>query len=400
MMRHLFTLMWNRRRANGLLVAEIFLAFVVLFAVSSIGINLWANYRQPLGFEYARAWQLNLTIGKQLKADQLAILRQLLAQLRTNPQIEGAALTASNTPFSFNDSRRSLEFTDLQDSVKRPISNINVYAVGPELREVMGLELVAGRWFGPADAVHSAQLPVVIDELMQRAMYPDGGSALGQQLQPRDEMPQRVIGIVRAFRTDGELQKPLPSVIQAIFPEDTVFVAQSILLRVKPGSGAVLEKQIADQVRRLGPGWSGSIRTLSEMHASQVKQLLTRPLLLGTMSLFLLLNMALGLFGVLWQAINQRRAEMGVRRALGATAGAISRQIVGEVMVVTTFGMVLGLLVTVQFPLLGFMSTGWSVYLTGMALAILLIYALTALCALYPSRQAAGIHPAVALREE
>ena len=48
MIRHVLTLMWNRRRANALLILEIFLAYVVLFAVGTIGTSLWANYRQPL----------------------------------------------------------------------------------------------------------------------------------------------------------------------------------------------------------------------------------------------------------------------------------------------------------------------------------------------------------------
>ena len=58
------------------------------------------------------------------------------------------------------------------------------------------------------------------------------------------------------------------------------------------------------------------------------------------------------------------------------------------------------LLLAVQFPLLGAFEVKTSVYLTAMALAAAGLYALAAVCALYPSRLAAGIRPAVALREE
>ena len=400
MIRHLFTLMWNRRRVNALLIVEMFLAFVVLFVVGSLGADLWSNYQQPLGFSYTNVWQINFTTGTQPKNEQFVSLRQLLAQLRAMPQVEEVALTASNTPFSFNDSRTSLDFFNPHDSIKRPISNINVYTVGPELRQVMGLELTAGRWFEPGDAAHGAQVPVVIDERMQRELYPGGESALGAQLNHRDEEIQRVIGVVRAFRTEGELQVPLPSIMGPIFPEDTTFLAQSILLRVIAGSGAILEKRIADEVRRSGPGWSSSVRTLREMHDVQIKQLLTKPILLGAMSLFLLLNVALGLFGVLWLNISRRRGEIGVRRAMGATAGNISGQVLGEILVLTTFGLVLGLLVAVQFPLLGVFSVRPGIYFAAMLLAAGTLYLLAVACALYPSRLAAGIQPAVALREE
>jgi putative ABC transport system permease protein len=136
------------------------------------------------------------------------------------------------------------------------------------------------------------------------------------------------------------------------------------------------------------------------MHESQLKNELTRPVLLSVMSLFLLLNVALGLFGVLWLAISARRAELGVRRALGAPAGAIGRLIVGETLALTTFGLVLGLLVAAQFPLLGAFEVPTSVYLTAMGLAAAGLYGLALVCALYPSQLAAGIRPAVALREE
>ncbi|SEU07758.1 FtsX-like permease family protein [Hymenobacter actinosclerus] len=400
MIRHLFTLMWNRRRANALLVVEIFLAFVVLFAVGTIGTNLWANYRQPLGFDYAQVWQLNFTTGAQPRTEQFGTQRQLMAELRANPQVAGAALTAGNTPFSFNDSQTRLDFVEPHDSTRRPSGPINTYYIGPELRAVMNLELVAGRWFGPADAVQGAHVPVVIDERLQRAMYPDGRSALNGLLAGNNEPSRRVIGVVRAYRTDGELQEPLPSMFEAILPNDTTFLAQSVLLRVKPGSGAALEKQLTDDVRRIGPGWTGTIRTLTDMHTVQMKMRLTKPLLLGSMSVFLLLNVALGLFGVLWLNISRRRGELGVRRAMGATAGGISRQVLGEILVLTTFGLALGLLVAVQFPLLGVQNVRPDIYFTAMLLAAGALYLLATVCALYPSRLAAGIQPAVALREE
>jgi putative ABC transport system permease protein len=121
---------------------------------------------------------------------------------------------------------------------------------------------------------------------------------------------------------------------------------------------------------------------------------------LGLVCGFLILNVALGLFGVLWQTINQRRAELGVRRALGATAGTISGQVLGEILVLTTFGLGLGLLVAAQFPLLGVFNIKAGVYLTAMALAAVGLYLLATVCALYPSQLAARIKPAVALREE
>jgi putative ABC transport system permease protein len=399
MLRHLFTLMWNRRRANALLIVEILLAFVVLFAVGTIGAGLWANYRQPLGFEYTNAWQVNVSFGSQPPAERFGTMQQVLGRLRALPGVQEVALSTSNTPFSFNDSQTSVEKTDAQGRVEHGVDEVNTYLIGPELRRVLDLKLTAGRWFDQRDAAPGAHGPVVIDEQLRQAFFPASAQALGQLL-TFDKKQYRVVGVVQAYRTDGELQKPMPVVMQPIFAADTFLLPDALLLRVQPGSGAALEKRLTDEIRRIGPTWSATVRTLPEMHESQMKQLLTKPVLLGLMSIFLLLNVALGLFGVLWLNINQRRAELGVRRALGAPAGAISGQIVGEILVLTTFGLLLGLLVVAQFPLLGAFEVPIGVYLTAMLLAAAGLYLLAAICALYPSQLAARIQPAVALREE
>lgn len=399
MLRHLFTLMWNRRRANALLIIEILLAFVVLFAVGTIGADLWSNYRQPLGFEYKQAWQVNLAFGSQPRAERFGTMQQVLARLRSLPGVQGVAVSAANTPFSFNDSKSSVEEVVAKGKVGRSIEDVNIFSIGPELRDVMGLKLTAGRWFDQRDAVPGIHGPVVIDEQLRQTFFPSPAPVLGQLL-TLDKKQWRVVGVVQAYRADGELQTPVPALMQPVFAADTAFLPDALLLRVAPGSGAALEKHLTDEIRRIGPTWSATVRTLPEMHASQVKMLLTKPVLLSAMSIFLLLNVALGLFGVLWLNISQRRAELGVRRALGATAGAISRLIVGETLVLTTFGLVLGLLVAVQFPLLGAFEVKAGVYLTAMGLAAGGLYLLAAVCALYPGRLAAGIRPAVALREE
>jgi len=183
-----------------------------------------------------------------------------------------------------------------------------------------------------------------------------------------------------------------------ISPQDTARALFDLLVRVPSGQGATLEKKLNEEIRAASGGWTSSILPLPDERLTQLKVNFTPPVILGVVCLFLLVNVALGLFGVLWLNINQRRSELGVRRALGATGGAISRQVLGEILVLTTFG--LGLLVAAQFPLLGVLNVPAGVYLTAMGLAAAGLYALAAGCALYPSQLAAGIQPAVALREE
>jgi len=52
MIRHLFKLIWNRKRANVLVISEIFVCFLVLFAVLTQALYTLSNYRKPVGFDY------------------------------------------------------------------------------------------------------------------------------------------------------------------------------------------------------------------------------------------------------------------------------------------------------------------------------------------------------------
>ena len=115
---------------------------------------------------------------------------------------------------------------------------------------------------------------------------------------------------------------------------------------------------------------------------------------------FLIINVALGLFGVLWYNINKRKGEIGLRRAVGASGNSISMQLVGEALVLATISLVIGSFFAVQFPLMNVFDLAANTYLIAIGFAVLFIYFLVILCAFYPGRQAAAIYPDVALHED
>lgn len=395
MLRHLFTLMWNRKRANGLLVLEIVLAFVVLFAVSSLGVYLWRNYHAPLGFRYTNVWHVQCSIGAQPRREQFGTFQQIIRQLRATPGVVAVARSSGNTPFTDNSNTGNIVVNKGHD--ERECSHADYFDMAPEMRDLMGIELKEGRWFDHRDEA-AAHHPVVITEALRDALFKPGEPVIGRVLDTPENC--QIVGVSGPFRQGGELSEPLPAIIRYVGPQDTTAALNTLLVRVQPGSGAQLEKKISDDIRAANATWSSTINPLAAQRHRQLKQLLTLPVLQGVVCLFLLVNVALGLFGVLWLNINQRRGELGVRRAMGATGAAISGQIVGEILVLTTFGLALGLLVAAQFPLLGVFNVQASVYLMAMVLATVGLYLLATVCALYPSQLAAGIQPAVALREE
>jgi len=118
-------------------------------------------------------------------------------------------------------------------------------------------------------------------------------------------------------------------------------------------------------------------------------------------AMFIVVMVAMGLTGVVWQSVTQRIREFGLRRAKGATARDIQKQILGELVVLSSAGILLGGVIAIQFPLLSLVgSIPGHVVAFGLASSVVLLYGLTLLCGAYPSRLASRVTPAEALHYE
>ena len=123
-------------------------------------------------------------------------------------------------------------------------------------------------------------------------------------------------------------------------------------------------------------------------------------ILIGIVGAFLVINLFVGLFGVLWYNINLRKHEIGVRVSMGAYPAKIHQQFIGEMLVLATLGLLPGLVLAAQFPILNLFGMKTMVYVLAMLGSVLLIYILVVLCAFLPSASAAKTKPATALRDE
>ena len=101
-----------------------------------------------------------------------------------------------------------------------------------------------------------------------------------------------------------------------------------------------------------------------------------------------------------WYTISKRKAEIGLRRVLGAFKSSIAQQFILEILLIAFVGILLGAIFGVQVPLLSEIDIAPKFFYQAIGLSTLLILTLVIICALYPSQQAASIAPASALHEE
>jgi putative ABC transport system permease protein len=397
MIKHLIKLVWNRKRANFLISLEIFISFLVLFAVIVLAVYFSENYRRPLGFSYENVWNVQIDM-KQLSdnyhlPEQVETVRQLYLALKEFDQIEAAA-GAHTIPFSPFGSIGRLQINGRSFDFRRN-------EVTDDLDKVMGVKLIRGRWFGKEDDGPDWQ-PVVINRLSEQTIF-GNEDAVGKYIPNLgDQTRTRVVGVVEEFRHGSDFADPeIVIFYRTDLSDHRNRPPRNLLIKLRPGTTRQFEERLVARLQAVAKEWSFQVQPLVELREEVLQQLLVPVSVAGLVAAFLMIMVALGLTGVLWQNVTQRTKEIGLRRAKGATRPRIYRQILGELFIVTSFGLLAGVLVVVQFPLLnliGFIST--KVYVVSIIVSLVIIYLLTLVCGLYPSWLATKVQPAEALHYE
>lgn len=400
MLRHLLKLTWKRKTRNMLLSLEIMLAFVIVFAIAATGTRYWQLYHQPLGFQYADVWavQLQPPNGNQASRTE-GVHDRFLRALTAMPQVENAALTTFPL---FQDA-------SMVSRIALPDGSRNVRADLTEASDqfwtTMGMKLDDGRWPSQQDAGADA-IATVVNRRLAEELFP-GTSPLdkvvvAESSDPKNASRFRIVGVIEDFRGKGEFMSPRPVILFRHAELNGVKLQMTLVVKMRPGTPRSFELDLQRQLKQVRNDWSYTINPLSELRASQLEVQLVPLKVLAVIASFLLAMVGFGLFGVLWQNTTRRIPEIGLRRAMGATAASISRQIVAEQLLLSSVAMTAGLALLVQLPLTGALgeALNWQVFTGAAALSMGVIYLLSLLCALYPGWRASRLHPAAALHHE
>jgi putative ABC transport system permease protein len=404
MLRHLLKLTWKRKSRNLMLSLEILLAFAIVFGIAAFGLRSWQLYREPIGFDGADAWSVKMVLGdvadETIPAGVYDTLRRSLLEL---PEVREVGFSAY-APYTMSTWTTSYKSPQTGADV-----STHIFEASDGVAAALGIKMLAGRWFGAQDDGQAVK-PAVLNRRMAAAMFP-GRQALGQQFSEKANGGKgdggaartfRVVGLVEDFRNQGPLMAPAKFVMTRFDPQGGKSRARAILIKVAPGTPRAFEAALNRRLKLVRNDWTYEIAPLAVKRASLLKEQLIPFIVISVIAAFMLAMVAFGLFGVLWQNTTRRIPEIGLRRAVGASAGSIYRQIIAEQLLLSSSAMIVGLVLLVQLPLTGALGEGlnWAVFIGAAALSMATIYLLSLLCSLYPGWRASRLSPTEALHYE
>jgi len=301
--------------------------------------------------------------------------------------------TSSNTPFTGSFMSTAYNYKG------KKYDNVCFYNVDDYYKNAFNLHLLEGRWFEKGDDALSYQ-PMVINETLKKQIF-GNTSPIGKSLDDYDgkKTKIRIVGVVADMKDHGDFRPTQQSIYNHT---DTGFYkwVSRIVVKVTPKADAAFEGRLYKTTASIMKQSVIEIEHFTQKKDKMNNENLTPIIIATILAAFLIINVALGLFGVLWYNINKRRGEIGLRRAVGATGNSVSWQIVSESMVLATLSLIVGAFFAAQFPLLNLLDLSAGVYVAAIILSVIFIYLLVLICSLYPGKQAAAVYPAVALHEE
>ncbi len=270
--------------------------------------------------------------------------------------------------------------------------------------ESLGVKISSGRNFRAnevefieADSNPPTPSGVLVTQALADALFPDG-NALGNQVYWGDMSGSNIIGIIEKMHGSWVGWDKLNHVV--IQPGRPAFQNNRYIVRTKPGERDRLMLEVEELLSSNSPNKViEQVRSMEE-HASRSYQRdrAMSSILIGVILLLLIIT-GLVFFGLASFSVKQRTKQIGTRRALGATRLDIVRYFMLENWIITTFGAILGVLLTLGLAY--WLETTYSLPRLNflyIPIGVLILWSLGQVSAFFPARRASAISPAIATR--
>lgn len=390
----------GRLRA-GLVVAEIAAAVMLLVGAGLLARTFAELRRVDVGFNTSHLLVLRITpdAARYRTAAQTAdYYRRVLTSLREVPAIASvAAVTALPMSTIGSDFTRPYWREDARPE-GHAVPEASIRMATPGYFGTLGLPLIAGREFTDRDAADAPRVVIISQKLARSAWGTD--NPIGRNLvldYQRGPYPYEVVGVVRDAR-DGPRSEPVPEIF--IPHAQNPYLVMNVIARTTLDPMTVAQTARASALRVDPDQPVHSVTTMDQLLGDAVQLDRFAMLLITLFAVAGLITAAGGVYALLAYTVVQRRREIALRMALGASPRRVARSIVMESLVLAVAGGAIGLVGAAagsryaRTLLFGVAPQDPVTLVTAMAVLLMVVVAASWL----PARRAALTDPARAMR--
>ena len=381
---------------GALVVSEIAFACVLLVGAGLLIRSFLRVLDVNLGFQPERTATVRIDPETRFatQAEENGYFDDALRRVRDIPGVQGAGLTDS-LPLGMNRSWDAPEKGHTYPKGEFPDAFVRIVSDG--YIKAMGIPVRAGRDLSERDTPATDPV-IVINQTMARTLFP-GEEALGRVISACGD--RHVVGVVGDVR---HLALEQASGNEMYLPMRQCRDISSVHLVVRSTlPPAQLAAAVRAALKPIAPDIPGNdFQLLQQIVDSSVSPRRFIVYLIAGFAAFALILASLGIYGVISYSVNQRTQEIGIRMALGASAGALQARILGQTLSLAGLGMAIGaaaswVLARTASGLL--FETTAADPLTFLVM-LLALTAVTAVAGYLPARRASRIDPSVALRAD
>ncbi|SPE39373.1 membrane hypothetical protein [Candidatus Sulfopaludibacter sp. SbA3] len=378
-----------RRVRAVLAAAQLAIVLTLLTASGMVGRSFLSAMRSEPGMDAKGVVTFQVSLPGSQRAT-LPLIADLVTQIWAIPGAKrvtfAAELPVGSPAFGTVTAVRANELRP-----KDPM--IDYRLIGPAYFETIGARFAAGRTFSEEDVQQFRQI-AILNESAQRLLF-KGENAIGQTILPALGDRRSVVGVVKDMRTEGLDRAAVPMVYVPYFAG----FGLRFIVRTSSAPATFLPLLRA-RVREGSPGvLLQRFESLSGVLDHTVRDRMVEGMLVGGFALLGLIISSVGLYGTLAAQVQQRRREIGVRIALGATMRRVAATVLGDGLRIVVLGALAGVAGSVaagrliQRELYG--VSPWD--LTSFAVALVLLAGAALAACLIPAWKAARVDPIQAL---
>ncbi len=401
----------HHRFRSGLVVVEFALSLMLMIAAGLLLRSFERLMKVNPGFDssnvlMARIW---LPVPNDPERDpyrppakRAAFVKEVLRRTSALPGVKYAAIGGGNAVPLMNQSRPGVFSIEDQPATDANVPRTRFSGVSTDYFRVLGTPLVRGRFFTEADDEQAPRV-ALIDEALAQQFF-SNTDPIGRRVKPgpRDSNAPwiTIAGVVGNIKTEGFDQPDQPHLYLPVLQNPGY--AMAVYVRTE-GNPAALTQAVRQQVQAVDPNLPlFGEQTMDDLVATSLAQRRFAMQVIGLFGLLALFLAGVGIYGVMAYSVTQRTREIGIRLALGASAGSILRWLLSQGMRLTLIGAAVGVLgaLAVTRLLRGLLFGVAPTDVVTYAGLTLLLAAVALLACYIPARRATKVDPLVALRYE